>query len=99
MGTNFISKSCINCCHCKGSLQPKKVPPPSPPSQSYVPPYSKLDGITSWLLNGVATVFFSSLERCSCFYLDTKDDSDDSDHTRLPLMILYDSGSKCDKRA
>lgn len=43
----------------------------------------RIDGVAARLVNGVATAFFASLERCSCMYLDTKDDSD---HDDLPLI-------------
>ncbi|KAJ4844198.1 hypothetical protein Tsubulata_000875 [Turnera subulata] len=45
----------------------------------------KLDGVATWLINGIATVFFTSLERCSSIYINTKDDSDDATH--LPFML------------
>ncbi|PIA29484.1 hypothetical protein AQUCO_06000087v1 [Aquilegia coerulea] len=44
----------------------------------------KLDGVAMWLLNGVTTAFFASLERCSCINIATHDDSDDAND--LPLI-------------
>ncbi|OVA09419.1 hypothetical protein BVC80_8747g4 [Macleaya cordata] len=40
-----------------------------------------------WLINGLATAFFASLERCSCLHIATKDDGDDAnDDHDLPLI-------------
>ncbi|OAY33590.1 hypothetical protein MANES_13G109500v8 [Manihot esculenta] len=94
MGTAFISGSCVNWCQSKESqlVEPKGL---SQTSQScVVPALRKLDSVASWLLNGVAAVFFSSLERCSCVYIDTKDDSDYSNH-HLPLIL--NDGFKCEQ--
>lgn len=89
MDSAFISRSCTNLCSCKGSQVEAKVQ--SPTSHSCVPACKKLDGVATWLINGVATVFFTSLERCSCIIIDTKDGPDDSIY--LPL-IFYDGCSK-----
>lgn len=45
----------------------------------------KLDGVAMWIINGVATAFFASLERCSCIRISTADDGDDSND--LPLIL------------
>ncbi|KAF8034248.1 hypothetical protein BT93_C0516 [Corymbia citriodora subsp. variegata] len=37
------------------------------------PPSEMLDGVASRVARGVAAAFFTSLELCSCIYLDTKD--------------------------
>ncbi|KAL3726250.1 hypothetical protein ACJRO7_031177 [Eucalyptus globulus] len=44
----------------------------------------KLDGVALWVVSGIATAFFSSLERCSCIRLGTKDDAEDPS---LPPLI------------
>ncbi|KAF9668437.1 hypothetical protein SADUNF_Sadunf14G0003500 [Salix dunnii] len=87
MDTAFISRSCTSWCFCKGGshvVEPKVQPPRSPSSR--VPACRMLDGVATWLINGVAAIFFTSLERCSCFYIDTKDDSEDYSH----LFIHYE---------
>ncbi|KAF8406180.1 hypothetical protein HHK36_008260 [Tetracentron sinense] len=48
------------------------------------PRCGKLDGVAMWLINGVATAFFASLERCSCIHIATEDDSDEAND--LPLI-------------
>lgn len=40
----------------------------------------KIDGVAAWLLQSIATAFFTSLELCSCVYVDTKGDPDESDN-------------------
>ncbi|KAF5456080.1 hypothetical protein F2P56_025592 [Juglans regia] len=45
----------------------------------------KLDGVAMWLINGVTTAFFASLERCSCIRIATVDDSDEAND--LPLIF------------
>ncbi|KAF5201426.1 hypothetical protein FRX31_008987 [Thalictrum thalictroides] len=44
----------------------------------------KLDGVAMWLLSGVTTAFFASLEKCSCINIATHDDRDDAND--LPLI-------------
>ncbi|GMY11956.1 CL3702Contig1_01 [Fagus crenata] len=44
------------------------------------PACRKIDGVAAWLFQRLATVFFTSLELCSCVYVDTKGDPDDSDN-------------------
>ncbi|KAL2322868.1 hypothetical protein Fmac_027247 [Flemingia macrophylla] len=42
----------------------------------------KQDGVATWLFQSVSTVFFASLECCSCFHVDTNDGPDGGDsHT------------------
>ncbi|EEF28804.1 conserved hypothetical protein [Ricinus communis] len=81
MVTAFVSRSCI--CNCQRSSVVERKELPMPPSSCVIPACRKLDGVASWLLNGVAAVFFSSLERCYCMYIDTVDDSDDFSRTAL----------------
>ncbi|KAL3726251.1 hypothetical protein ACJRO7_031178 [Eucalyptus globulus] len=37
------------------------------------PACEKRDGVARWVGRGVAAAFFTSLDLCSCIYLDTKD--------------------------
>jgi len=93
MDNTFISRSCTNWCYCEGGrhvVEPKVQPPAIPNSR--VPACRMLDGVAAWLVNGVATIFFTSLERCSCIYIDTKDDSEDSSH--LPLIHYEGYGNE-----
>ncbi|KAL6952923.1 hypothetical protein U1Q18_042934 [Sarracenia purpurea var. burkii] len=50
------------------------------------PGRGKLDGLAMWLINGVATAFFASLERCSCIRIATADDGEDANDD-LPLVL------------
>ncbi|XWS14817.1 hypothetical protein CRYUN_Cryun35bG0041100 [Craigia yunnanensis] len=43
----------------------------------------KLDGVAMWFINGVATAFFASLERCSCIRIATKDDGEEANDVPL----------------
>lgn len=59
------------------------------------PACGKLDGVAMWFVNGVATAFFASLERCSCIRIATEEDGEDND---LPLIhndgnIGHDGGT------
>ncbi|KAH0457553.1 hypothetical protein IEQ34_012868 [Dendrobium chrysotoxum] len=56
-----------------------------------------IDRVTSWVGNGVATVFFASLERCSCINIMTDDDYDDP--TDLPLIDEKGNGHRMVCRA
>jgi hypothetical protein len=57
------------------------------------PGCGKLDGVAMWLINGVTTAFFASLERCSCIRIATEDDRDEAND--LPL-ILNDGNLRLD---
>ncbi|KAK2991876.1 hypothetical protein RJ640_006031 [Escallonia rubra] len=46
----------------------------------------KLDGVAMWLIHGVASAFFASLERCSCIHIATVDDGDDANED-VPLIF------------
>ncbi|KAK3030238.1 hypothetical protein RJ639_038361 [Escallonia herrerae] len=50
------------------------------------PSCKKLDGVAMWLINGVASAFFASLERCSCIHIATVDDGDDANED-VPLIF------------
>ncbi|KAJ0024465.1 hypothetical protein Pint_08618 [Pistacia integerrima] len=59
------------------------------------PACGKLDGVAMWFINGVATAFFASLERCSCIRIATEDDGEDND---VPLIhndgnVRHDGGT------
>ncbi|CAK9143582.1 unnamed protein product [Ilex paraguariensis] len=55
-------------------------------SSTHVSPgCGKLDGMAMWVINGVASAFFASLERCSCIRIATVEDSDDAND--LPLIF------------
>ncbi|CAN1135606.1 hypothetical protein LINPERPRIM_LOCUS15442 [Linum perenne] len=45
---------------------------------------SKIDCVAMWVINGVASAFFASLERCSCIGLPTVDDANDDDAPLIP---------------
>lgn len=45
----------------------------------------RVDGVAMWIINGVASAFFASLERCSCIRIATVDDTDDFND--LPLIF------------
>uniref|UniRef100_A0A7C8Z157 Uncharacterized protein n=1 Tax=Opuntia streptacantha TaxID=393608 RepID=A0A7C8Z157_OPUST len=45
----------------------------------------KLDGVAAWLINGVASAFFASLERCSCIRVTTVEDGED--FNEMPLIL------------
>lgn len=52
----------------------------------------KFDGAAAWILSGFTAAFFSSLERCSCINIATKDDLDDDS----PLIPVDDVVSSAD---
>ncbi|CAK9137673.1 unnamed protein product [Ilex paraguariensis] len=65
------------------------------------PGCGKLDGVAMWLVNGVASAFFASLDRCSCIRIATVEDGDEGND--LPLIfndgnIHYDGGSGSRRR-
>ncbi|XP_015573994.1 uncharacterized protein LOC107261169 [Ricinus communis] len=49
------------------------------------PGCGKLDGVAMWFINGVASAFFASLERCSCIRIATEDDCDEANDAPLIL--------------
>ncbi|KAF8034247.1 hypothetical protein BT93_C0515 [Corymbia citriodora subsp. variegata] len=61
----------------------------------------KLDGMALWVISGIAAAFFSSLKRCSCISLGTKDDSENL--SRSPLIgeqgrLQQDVGAEDEKK-
>ncbi|KAK3231198.1 hypothetical protein Dsin_003079 [Dipteronia sinensis] len=73
-------------------------------SSSSPPGCGKLDGMAMWFINGVASAFFASLERCSCIRIATTED--DGEENDVPLIqndgnVRHDrliSGSKIRRR-
>ncbi|KAF5739844.1 hypothetical protein HS088_TW12G01055 [Tripterygium wilfordii] len=49
----------------------------------------RLDGVAMWFINGLASAFFASLERCSCIRITTEDDGDDANEAPL----IYNDGN------
>ncbi|KAI4389500.1 hypothetical protein MLD38_001721 [Melastoma candidum] len=45
----------------------------------------RIDGVATWVINGVATAFFASLEHCSCIRIATVEGADDGND--LPLIL------------
>ncbi|OMO70831.1 hypothetical protein COLO4_28471 [Corchorus olitorius] len=43
----------------------------------------KLDGVAMWFINGLASAFFASLERCSCIRIATEDDGEEANDVPL----------------
>ncbi|EOX91750.1 hypothetical protein QQP08_000841 [Theobroma cacao] len=75
------ARSSTNWSYCKGNHVSPAIKPLGiqiSTSQSCVSACKKVDGVSAWLMNGVAAAFFMSLERCSCIHIDTKDDADDN---------------------
>ncbi|WCJ31494.1 hypothetical protein M5689_012985 [Euphorbia peplus] len=89
MGTDLASRSCWNSSRGR-TVEENKEMPANSGGQRCVPACRKLDGVATWILNGVVAVFFSSLERCSCIYLDTKDDYEDSNYLPLIPNLRYE---------
>ncbi|EOY15677.1 hypothetical protein QQP08_023643 [Theobroma cacao] len=61
----------------------------------------KLDGVAMWFINGVATAFFASLERCSCIRIATEDDGEEAND--VPLIhsdgnMRHDAGTASRRR-
>lgn len=61
----------------------------------------KLDGVALWVVSGIATAFFTSLELCSCIRLGTKDDPEEP--SLLPLIgdqgsLQQDAGAEDEKK-
>ncbi|KAL2336223.1 hypothetical protein Fmac_010669 [Flemingia macrophylla] len=48
----------------------------------------KLDRVATWVGSNVVSVFFASLERCSCINLSITDDDDDNNDDR-PLFLFH----------
>ncbi|KAE8000012.1 hypothetical protein FH972_004384 [Carpinus fangiana] len=77
--------SCTNLCNCKASLIEPRVHTFSSPA--YSPPCRKIEGAAALLFQSIATAFFTSLQWCACFRIDTKDEPDDSDYYSSLICI------------
>ncbi|KAK8624256.1 hypothetical protein V6N13_065607 [Hibiscus sabdariffa] len=59
----------------------------------------KLDGVAMWFINGVATAFFASLQRCSCIRIATVEEDDGDEANDVPLIhsdgnyVRHDAGT------
>ncbi|PSS17309.1 Mixed-linked glucan synthase [Actinidia chinensis var. chinensis] len=58
---------------------------------------AKVDGVAMWFINGVASAFFASLDRCSCIRIATHEDAVD-DANDVPL-IFNDGNYRHDGRS
>ncbi|GFQ03308.1 hypothetical protein PHJA_002474600 [Phtheirospermum japonicum] len=80
-------------CYCRDrqSERPDSAVKP-PPTTSCAAVPRKFDWVATRLLSGVMAAFFTSLERCSCINIATKDDVVDDDGGTLPLIpgdVIY----------
>ncbi|CAO2833910.1 unnamed protein product [Amaranthus hypochondriacus] len=55
----------------------------------------KTDGLAMWLINGVTTAFFASLEKCSCVRVTTVEDPEDVNE----LPLIFNDGNTRDDEA
>lgn len=56
-----------------------------------------VEGLVGWLFHGVAVAFFSSLQRCSCVNIDTRDEiDDDSDNYLMAAADPYGDSTTID---
>ncbi|KAJ8773287.1 hypothetical protein K2173_028464 [Erythroxylum novogranatense] len=65
------------------------------------PGCTKLDGLAMWFINGVASAFFGSLERCSCIHIATVDDGEEANDAPLILNdgnARYEGGTTSGRR-
>ncbi|KAE8725763.1 hypothetical protein F3Y22_tig00008146pilonHSYRG00171 [Hibiscus syriacus] len=70
------------------NLRSNNVQPSSPSAHGSQPAAAgsgcgKLDGVVMWLINGVSTVFFASLDRCFCIRIVTADDGEEANDVPL----------------
>ncbi|KAJ8765610.1 hypothetical protein K2173_014732 [Erythroxylum novogranatense] len=76
MKPNLTSRRCTSwCCH---APNPVKSVKDRRAGLCDAPPCKMLDGAATWMVNGVASVFFTSLRRCACVSVETKDDTENS---------------------
>ncbi|GAB4852394.1 hypothetical protein Ancab_016586 [Ancistrocladus abbreviatus] len=89
--TTTAAAATTSCATGLWNFQSSSVEPQVPPSSNHVSPPSsgKLDGVAMWLINGVATAFFASLEKCSCVRVTTVEDVDDMNE----LPLIYNDGN------
>lgn len=83
MASTTTSTSCASFFN----LSPNSVEPMAQSSSNHGSPgCGKLDGMAMWLVNGVTSAFFASLDRCSCIRISTHED-DREDAGDLPLIF------------
>ncbi|WOG90769.1 hypothetical protein DCAR_0310014 [Daucus carota subsp. sativus] len=58
----------------------------------------KLEGVAMWLVDGVAALFFASLDRCSCVRIGTCEDEDGEDDKPLISEKFYGGARSCGGR-
>ncbi|XP_042500715.1 uncharacterized protein LOC122078686 [Macadamia integrifolia] len=80
--TTKTTSSGSNYTTCTNIFNPKGVRTST--TNAGTPACGKLDGAAVWLVNGLASAFFASLERCSCINIATEGDTDDAND--LPLI-------------
>ncbi|KAL9238018.1 hypothetical protein vseg_012499 [Gypsophila vaccaria] len=81
--TTITSGSCNVLCSSRGRVRSRQV---RVTTSSHG---TKLDGVAMWVMNGLATAFFASLERCSCVRVNTVEDGDDINE----MPLIYDDGN------
>lgn len=87
------ARSCnMKSCYCRDRLVEPDPAAKRPAATTCVAVQKKFDGAAAWVLSGFMAAFFSSLERCSCINIATKDDLDDDS----PLIPLGDVISPAD---
>ncbi|KAJ8762596.1 hypothetical protein K2173_008035 [Erythroxylum novogranatense] len=90
MAATTSSSSCTSIFGFRSNgVDPRGRTPSSHGSSS--PGCTKLDGVAMWFINGVASAFFASLDRCSCVRIATVDDAEEANDTPL---ILYDGNAR-----
>ncbi|TYH11971.1 hypothetical protein ES288_A06G028600v1 [Gossypium darwinii] len=105
--TTSTTTNCSHFFNVRSNDDEPKLVRPSPPTAHGSPAASgsgcgKLDGVIMWFVNGVATVFFASLERCSCVRITTADDGEEAND--VPLIhgdgnVRLDAGTTRRKTA
>ncbi|KAK0576462.1 hypothetical protein LWI29_017924 [Acer saccharum] len=85
MTATTSSTSCSGVFGFRSSSVQSKLRSSSSSSHGSSPPgCGKLDGMAMWFVNGVASAFFASLERCSCIRIATTED--DGEENDVPLI-------------
>ncbi|KAK8642652.1 hypothetical protein V6N13_011989 [Hibiscus sabdariffa] len=102
--TSSTTTNCSGFFNLRSNEVDAKVVKPSSSAAGEPPPSAcgKLDGVAIWFVNGVATAFFASLERCSCIGIATEDDSEEAND--VPLIhsdgnMMHDVGTSSRRRA
>ncbi|KAL3525577.1 hypothetical protein ACH5RR_013949 [Cinchona calisaya] len=80
MDKNVSTGGCstgMNLCYCKNRLIEESNDQKKSVASCRAPVIKMFDGLAARLVTGFTAAFFTSLERCYCMYIDTKDDSAD----------------------